>query len=249
MSHEDAGGALTLIYPGLPSPPLSDPGIRIVEWRRSSVALSVNRPRPSAALYAGIGASHLDGERRETDRVDTAFHEAAHALMVHGLGGFVTKVDGAGQTTYAWPPEPVGGTVRTERMRDMVRAVVLYSGPVAEELDRRPREQPGTVAMVQACRTLPYLQGAPGRDPHHDFDRVADIVRGKFGSQPDSMFRYLTTAARLAEDLVRVHWETIERVAHHALRWGTLDGPMFKSLVAGRLGRGDLRQALEAAQF
>src|SRR4051794_8142598 len=120
MSHDDAGGALALTYPGLPSPPLRDPGIRIAEWRRSSVALSVNLPRPSAALYAGIGASHLHGERRETDRVHTAFHEAAHALMVHGLGGFVTNVDGAGQTTYAWPPEPVGGTVVTERMRDMV---------------------------------------------------------------------------------------------------------------------------------
>ena len=133
------------------------------------------------------------------------------------------------------------GAVRTERMRDMIRAVVLYAGPVAEELARRPGELPGTVAMVQACRTLPYLHGGAGRDPHHDFERVADIVRGKFGSESDSIFRYLTTAARLAEDLDRVHWETIEQVAHHALRWGTMDGEMFKSLVAGRLGRGDLR--------
>jgi hypothetical protein len=181
--------------------------------------------------------------------VRTAYHEAAHALMVHGLGGFVTNVDGAGQTSYAWPPEPVGGAMRMERMHDMVRAVVLYSGPVAEEIARRPGEQAGTVAMVQACRTLPYLQDGPGRDPHHDFDRVAEIVRGKFGAQSDSIFGYLTRAARLAEDLVRVHWETIERVAHHALRWGTIDGPMFKTLVAGRLGRGDLRQTLEAAPF
>jgi hypothetical protein len=239
---------MVLTYPVLPSLSRCETGTRIAEWclfpdRRSA-------QRPSTALYAGIATSHFNGERPETDLVCTAFHEAAHALMVHGLGGFVTKVDGAGQTSYAWPAEPAQGALRTERMREMVRAVVLYGGPVAEELARRPGELPGTVAMVQACLTLPYLHGGgAGRDPHHDLERVADIVRRKFDSESDSIFRYLMTAARVAEDLVRVHWETIERVAHHALRWGTVDGPMFKTLVAGRIGRGDLRQTLRAAQF
>ena len=134
-------------------------------------------------------------------------------------------------------------------MRDMVRTVVLYSGPIAEDLLRRPDERPGTVAMVQACRTLPYLQEGPERDRHHDFDRVAGIVRGKFNSNSDPVFGYLTTAARLAEDLVRTHWGMIERIARHALRLRSVDGPLFRSLVVPQIERGDLRQALEAAPF
>ena len=134
-------------------------------------------------------------------------------------------------------------------MRDMVRMMVLYSGPVAEELARRPGERPGTVAIVQACRTLPYLQGGPRRDPHHDFDRVVGIVRGKFGSNPDSVFGYLMTAAGLAEDLVRAHWEGIEQIAQHTLRRGSVDGPLFRSLVVPQLGRGDLRKTLDDARF
>jgi hypothetical protein len=200
-----------------------------------------------AHLYADSQTIANKGDHRESQR--TAYHEASHALMVHGLGGFVTNVDAAGETSYAWPPVPAGRPQETERMRDMVRMVVLYSGPIAEDILRRPGERPGTVAMVQACQTLPYLQEGPGRDPHHDFDRVAGIVRGKFGSNSDLVFGYLTTAARLAEDLVRTHWETLERIAQHALRLGSVDGPSFRSLVVAQLKRGGLRQTLEAARF
>jgi hypothetical protein len=134
-------------------------------------------------------------------------------------------------------------------MRDMVLTVVLYSGPVAEDIARRPSEQPGTVAMVQACRTVPYLRGGSSQDPHHDFGRVAGIVHRKFGSESDGVFGYLTTAARLAEDLVRTHWQTIERIAEQAFRLGSVDGPLFSSMVDRQLGRGDLRKTLEDARF
>jgi hypothetical protein len=210
-------------------------------------ALTVYRSQPvrrSTHRHARGGRCAFKRDSHQTARQLTAYHEAAHALIVHGFGGVVTNVDGAGQTAYAWPPESAAVAQPNECVRDFVRAVVLFSGPVAEDTVQRPGDQPGTVAMVQACRVLPYLRERPGQNTDDDLVRVANIARRQCDSRSDLVFPYLTTAARLAEDLTRTHWETIERVARHAVRRGSIDGPAFEGLVARRLLRGDLRESL-----
>ena len=221
----------------------------LVVMARHIVPMTILDRRPATMVYAESQPADSGGPPRESERTRTAYHEAAHALLVHGMGGFVTSVDGAGQTSYAWPPAPATGAQETQRMHDMVQAVVLYGGPVAEALAQRPEESPGTVAIVQACQTVPYLQDSPDRDRHHDFDRVAEIVRGRFDPENGADFRYLLTAARLAEHLVRTHWDTIQRIAQTALYLGLVDGALFGRLLSGEVGRGDFRQTLEGAQF
>ena len=80
-------------------------------------------------------------------------------------------------------------------------------------------------------------------------DRLAVIVREKRESETSADFRYLMIAARLAENLVRTHWETIELIAQNVLRLGLVDGSLFTTLVSEHLKRGDFRRTLEAAEF
>ena len=185
----------------------------------------------------------------EIDRVSTAYHEAAHALMVHGLGGVILMVDGAGQTSYARGAGYSSGALVESHLHDLVSTVVLYSGPVAEDIARRPDEQPGTIAMVLACRTMPYVVRSRGDDSEDDLYRIGALARRRFDSGSDGIFPYLARAARLTEDLIRTHWEPIGQVAQQALQCGSVDGRLFGRLVNRTVRRGGLCRALKEACF
>lgn len=186
------------------------------------------------ALTAPDAATVVEDFHRPDFELDrpTAFHEAAHALVVIVAGGKVAKV-----TLRA--PNPFA---RVQNLPVAAHAVFALAGPHAENLAR------GWVAPISAAVVKEHLEivSAPAGG-HCDLCRATrECVRRAGLDQRDEALRLFRQAERATVDLIDhdASRRFLRSCAHELLRGGELPGARVHEIF-------DLvvdRQALEELQ-
>jgi len=160
---------------------------------------------------------------------DTAHHEAAHAVIAHLVGGYVTSLrlgprDGeSGSIVYAIKIEERTGTDLDPRIP------VLLAGYAASLINLTQREAPefhqdDAVAEVIVDTMADVEAGLASHSPGNDLERALPLI-----NSTDRIGRIRHVA--IAEALVRQHWPIIHAVAVALLENGHLSESNFQTLI------------------
>ncbi len=167
-----------------------------------------------------------------SDRVETAYHEAGHAVigLVHGITfervTIVPDAESLGHVAPATPAEPAT-RAELDRLIDGNVCTTL-AGPIA--------------AAVYARRPLGkwYANGGAG-----DFGRARRLAATRCDGDAEEIGRYLRWLEARTHRLVSYRWGPIMAVAAALLQYGTLTGAacerVVRDAITGALSRREAR--------
>jgi hypothetical protein len=133
----------------------------------------------------------------------SAYHEGGHTVIAHELGATVLAVSIADQ----------GGRTRIKRLGCGERAILsLLAGPYAQR-HHAPRSQ---------WRNRNHT----GHKSGCDFDQVTDLIYRMHGTGKvaEAYWRYVEAHAAW---LVEQHWDCIDAVAKHLLKYGAVESRLL----------------------
>jgi len=184
------------------------------------------------------------------DERDTAFHEAAHAVVGTVLGARVLSLElRSGPPSCCAQVTDLSAPSGESPDHGLVRLIAYkLAGPIAQSIaEGSSTSFLGEPGWLAATTVMTHVRQPEGLDDETDEGAAARLVLDHFGSRDDDAAAAVDHLALNVETWVRDHWSTIELVAVNLLRHRRLTGDQFRSLVSVTMPAPHTNQLLQTS--
>lgn len=179
-------------------------------------------------------------------QLDTAHHEAAHAVVAHYVGAYPYQIRMTGpcaQMLWRTERSPKGRRPDIWDRRWLMVGLAGYTGGFLTH--SWLWESIGTVGEMIALEATEWISKGRSRESNDDLGRASERLMELFGSIDHEARRYIKSSAAQTEITVRELWPAISAVATALMTSssGQIDRPSILSTIAPWIASEDIPDA------